>query len=516
MAMNTQRLRAAFLLAALAMTTSASAVTLARNGVGQALIYPYYTVNKAQDTLVSVTNASDISKAVQVRFLEGYNGRDTLDFVLYLSPHDVWTAAISQTADDGGAILRTSDASCTFPQIPSPGVQLRSAGYDGTGVFPADAGPTSITRTREGSIEFLVGADITPGSPTDIAITHVQNNTPGGGVPPGCATVNDTSALPDEVTPTDGIYGTGTIINVGQGTFFAYNADAIQGFTDIPLFRPTDTIVSLQDANSSDAVAGVARAYVPDELGVPFALDYAFGFDAVSAVFMADTIYNEFIVAASLGANTDWVVTFPTKSFYVDKALYPTNPTTPFERPFIAPGTSDVAVEGTVYDREEGAQRYDACELCPPVAPIPVLSYQVNVVGFRTAGSTDPSGVLGSNLVSLSIPPLGEDGNATMNFNLSNNPHSLPGGLVNLLGAAVGLGGLPVTGFMVYNVINANAQPGLLANYSGAFPHRATVSCQGSAGPQTCTATITGASDSRVTVGHARPAAMMVPSVRRN
>lgn len=511
--MPAKRLAGAAALVLLFVAQSVSAVSLSINGIGQALIYPYYTVNKSQDTLISVTNASDISKAVQVRFLEGYNGRDTLDFVLYLSPHDVWTAAISQTADDGGAILRTADASCTFPQIPSSGMPMLSTGYDGSGVYPSDAGPTSITRTREGSIEFLVGADITPGSPTDIAITHVQNNTPGGGVPPGCATLNDTSALPDEVTPTDGIYGTGTIINVGQGTFFAYNADAIQGFTDIPLFRPTDAIVSLQDANSSDAVAGVARAYVPDELGAPFALDYAFAIDAVSAVFMADTIYNEYIVAASLGANTDWVVTFPTKSFYVDKVLFPANPTAPFDGPFAAPGTSNVGVDGAVYDREEGAQRYDACELCPPVAPPPVLSYQVNVIGFRAAGSTDPSGVLGSNLVSLSIPPLGDDGNATMNFNLS-TPHSLPGGLVNLFGAAVSLGGLPVTGFMVYNVINANAQPGLLANYSGAFPHRATVSCEPGAGPQTCTADITGTSKSRVAAGRARAAAAMAPSVR--
>jgi hypothetical protein len=32
---------------------------------------------------------------------------------------------------------------------------------------------------------------------------------------------------------------------------------------------------------------------------------------------------------------------------------------------------------------------------------------------------------------------------------------------------------------MVYNIINANAQPGTLANYGGAFPHRSTISCAG-------------------------------------
>ena len=32
---------------------------------------------------------------------------------------------------------------------------------------------------------------------------------------------------------------------------------------------------------------------------------------------------------------------------------------------------------------------------------------------------------------------------------------------------------------MAYNVINTNAQPGLLANYSGLFRHRSTTSCFG-------------------------------------
>lgn len=36
--------------------------------------------------------------------------------------------------------------------------------------------------------------------------------------------------------------------------------------------------------------------------------------------------------------------------------------------------------------------------------------------------------------------------------------------------------GLPVVGFMAYNIINAQAQPGVLANYGGTFRHRPTVS----------------------------------------
>ena len=458
---------------------AASAVSLSPRGVGQALIYPYYTVNKSQDTLISVVNASDISKAVQVRLREGYNGRDVLSFVLYLSPHDVWTASISQLADDGGAALKTSDASCTDPAIPAAGVALRSADYDGTGTQPADGGPTSITRTREGFIELIAGADITPGSPTDIAITHVQTGQPGAGTPPGCATLNDAMTLADEVTPTSGIFGSGTIVNVGEGTFFAYNADALDGFTAVPLFSPASDIgPSLIDANSTEAVSGVATAYVTDANGIPLALDYQFGIDAVSAVFMADALYNEYIVAATLGANTDWVVTFPTKSFYVD----PFNgPIAPFTDTFHAPGLANVDLGGDVYDREESVVSFgQPCVICPPPLPLPGVSYQVNVLPLRNevVPTTTSSGVFGSNLVSLAIPPNGDDGNVVLNLATPNGiAHTLPGGL-DVNGVAVTLAGLPVDGFMAYNVINANAQPGLLANYSGAFPHRATTQCQ--------------------------------------
>jgi hypothetical protein len=41
------------------------------------------------------------------------------------------------------------------------------------------------------------------------------------------------------------------------------------------------------------------------------------------------------------------------------------------------------------------------------------------------------------------------------------------------------LNGLPATGFEAFNVINANAQPGQLANYNGLFRHRASRSCTG-------------------------------------
>ena len=495
--MHATRIVSAAALVLLLFVQSASAVSLSPSGVGQVLVYPYYTVNKGQDTLISVVNASGISKAVQVRFLEGYNGRTTLAFALFLSPHDVWTASISQVADDGGAMLKTSDASCTAPVIPASGVALRGADYDGSGAVPADGGPTSITRTREGFIEFLVGGDITPDSPTDIAITHVQTGNPGEGAPPGCDTLNLGAVVADEVAPTGGIFGSGSIVNVGQGTFFPYNADAIAGFTSGAISFDTDGEyplgVALHLANSSEATRGVATAYVSDQAGRPLALDYPFGIDAVSAVFMSDAIYNEYIIAATLGANTDWVVTFPTKSYYVD-SLHGAVPFPPFEAPFAAPGAAPSRVAGNVYDREEGGYAFGGpCEgLCPPPLPVPGLDYQVNVIPIvESVAPAVVSGVFGSNLTGLSLTPYGDDGQIAIDLTDAGEANAvLPGG-VDPQGNAVSLHGLPVTGFMAYNVINANAQPGMLANYSGVFHHRSTVACDGNV--DGCTPINTGA-----------------------
>ena len=101
--MRATRCVSAAALVFLSFFTTASAVTLNPRGIGQALVYPYYTVNAGQDTLVSIVNSGDTGKAVEVRYREGYNARVVLQFVVFLSPHDVWTASLSSIADDDGA-----------------------------------------------------------------------------------------------------------------------------------------------------------------------------------------------------------------------------------------------------------------------------------------------------------------------------------------------------------------------------------------------------------------------------
>jgi hypothetical protein len=466
----------------------ASGVALNPRGLGQVLIFPYYTVNKSQDTLLSIGNAGGAGKMVHVRFRESYNARPVLEFNVFLSAHDVWTAGITQTSDDGVAELRTSDTSCTDPPLPASGQPFVTAGYAGGGFWPdlpPDSGPSTPDRTREGYIELIAIGDTTPGDALDQTITHVQTGLPGGGVP-ACAASVLQSAAPT-VAPAPDLFGSVAIINVGQGTFFAYTPDALTGFTDTPLSTIDEPRhPTLEDANTADA-APLTRASVIVG-NHPLDIDYEFPIDAVTAVFMADSIYNEYFVDSTFGASTDWVVTLPTRSFYTDPAE--TDVVLPPFFELFQDGRSDTTAVGTLYDREEDAvTTLGVCSgICPPPGNVqpPTFPYAVNIAAFAAG---PPSQVFGSNVVPFHVQLLGATaGNLTLSFVDSGNIQQLPGG-TDGNGATFTLLGLPVTGFMAYNVINTNAQPGLLANYSGVFANRATASCAGSS--TSCTAIVT-------------------------
>ena len=146
----------------------ANAVNLNPDGLGQVLLYPYYTVNAGQQTLLSVVNTTSNGKAVKVRFLEGYNSREVLDFNLFLSPYDVWTSTVFKLSDGGasgdGAGIFTKDNSCIAPKFASTAAGVPAAyqaflhyAYTGSA---SDGGPTGDDRTLEGHFEMISMAEV--------------------------------------------------------------------------------------------------------------------------------------------------------------------------------------------------------------------------------------------------------------------------------------------------------------------------------------------------------------------
>ncbi|MBL8299557.1 MAG: hypothetical protein JNN30_14565 [Rhodanobacteraceae bacterium] len=475
--------------------STANAVELNPDGTGQVLVYPYYTVNKNQQTLVSVVNTTNIAKAVKVRFLEGHNSREVLDFNLFLSEFDVWTASVFARADAGlsgdGAAITTTDKSCTAPD------KAGWTGSLGTGrpyqdFLPfaytnanEDSGPTDIARTREGHIEIISMADfVNPGS-LRTAVTHTS-----AGTPANCSVVqnidpSNTQLLP----PTGGLFGAGGVVNVAQGTFYTYNADAIDGFTRVVLFSDTASLTpSLAQANTAP---GVATSYVFTAGGQLVRSDYSTigapsqAIDAVSAVFMSNNLFNEYNVDSSVGSNTDWVVTFPTKRFYVDNqilgvplgdpaAIQPFRFTFGEDATGNGDGLSCAQIEVAQYDREEGRPVGPAPGFSPPPPgqPASSLCKEVNVISFLNVNSAPTeSGVLGSKLVT-NVKPFAAAGWMRLGLNPSAQPHSTRASIDGDV-----YFGLPATGFEAVNYVNSNVAPGVLSNYSGLFRHRASRSC---------------------------------------
>jgi hypothetical protein len=503
------------------LASSANALNLNPDGLGQGLVYPYYTVNKSNQSLFSVVNTTNRVKAVKVRFVEGRNSKEVLDFNLYLSPFDVWTGAVVATGSTGPATLFTNDTSCTVPAIPAAGVAFRSFQYTGANrdwrtADDTPAGTTaaslaallgSIDRTREGHLEMIEMGLLQTGTlSTQLAeeATHLQPS----GVPANCqALVNAwtpgggwaTLGSANIDLPAGGLYGQGTIVDVRNGTLHAYNADAIEGFYTNSaaagfLHRNPGTIQpDLGDADNGTGLINVFT-YTGNGVFTPQTVpagakvqttSQPYSYDAVSLLYMHDSIYNEYVTDASLGATSEWVITFPTKEAYVD-VVATADVRAPFTNPFRDNGSACEQVTIFYWNREEaepGAVPGNVDFSPPPPAgspTVPALCYEAQVLAFNQSAvaASLPSSIFGSTYASnVTTSRVGGaaftngwarivfDGPATGLQNVLDNIRNQPTG-------GLRFAGLPVTGFWSANYVNANAAPGVLANYSGAYRHR--------------------------------------------
>ncbi len=460
------------------IASMANAVNLNPDGLGQVLLYPYYTVNSGQNTLLSVVNTTAVGKAVKVRFLEGYNSREVLDFNLFLSPFDVWTAGVFALSDAGvgttgtsdGAAILTYDNSCTAPSLDestSPGglkyVAFRTYAYGN------DGGPATADRTREGHFEMIAMGDIDPASALAADITHVNS------VPPDCGSAQGDAAGSLNV-PTSGLFGAASVVNVANGTYYAYNADALEGFTSTTLLSDTSSLTpGLAQVNDAGSPTTVSAFVFNNGSVVEADYDQATqAIDAVSAVFDASNLYNEWQAASDGSVGSDWVVTFPTKRYYVDKLYTGTTAAIPpFEEGFseVTDGLSCDVVGINLYDREENTTTQTTCGFspCPPGQPPSSLCHETNVITF--GGSS----ILGSGLTS-NIAPIGSNGWLSLSFTDSTHGGTAPATDMHAMNPDLNgtvFYGLPVTGFEAVNFIN-NDVGGVLANYSGVNRHRSS------------------------------------------
>jgi hypothetical protein len=463
-------------LGALSGMGAAEAVNLAPEGLGQALIYPYYTVRNgangfAYNTLLSVVNTTLSAKAVKVRFLEGKNSKEVLDFNLFLSKNDVWVATIFATSN--GAAVSSPDNSCILPsQLPAAGQPFVNFAYS------SDGADSSLDRTREGYVEILEMATFPDNSTTQLIVTHKSNGVPGQGNFT-CADNSDTQAKNDATSPNGGLFGGLTLINVFDGSAYSQDATALDHVFDQgevynnagdigPTLNDVAPPVSVVVANGE----AVATLWTNPKRAV----------DAVSAVLMHDSVMNEYITDPGTQSNTDWVVTMPTKNQYVNVGTGSANP--PFQRNFNGTKGACDDIQIDFWDREEKKNSTPGGFSPPQPGVTASLCWEANVITFKSAG------VLGStNSNFLDVNSKGFiNGWAQLTFIYTNA--LLIGGPTNAVGVQNGVGtpfsaasatyaGLPVVGFAVQsynnNVIVVNGK-NVQSTYGADFAQRTSTS----------------------------------------
>ena len=502
------------------MVSVSNAVNVNPDGLGQVLLYPYYSARGGNDTLISIVNTTNQAKAVKVRFIEALNSREVLDFNLYLSPYDVWTSAV--TADGDGAKMITSDTSCTVPYfqggVPGDVGEQEFLTFQYTAAGRNDGGPQGRERTASGYIEMIEMGTLRDGSPGFDAVKHTS-----AGVPPLSGAGNTRCGLvverwlPDSnlgvwesddpfidmytedggqerIPASGGLFGSATIMNAAEGTMLSYNATAIDGFwigaathTD-----PGDLLPGL--SSGSGDTAFVFNNGQLETLDYSLADDGLEGILAINAVLTVDALMNEYVIESDVNANTEWVLTFPTKRFHTDAApggflaagdaaIAPFTATWTVD----AAGIADPSCEEQSFrfwDREEQEPEDRPGEIIvsppPPPGETPTfeLCREANVVRFANDGSLpeyteilkealrdDPYEDLG--YVNFGIPEAFQSGWVRFDF-----------GDYESLGDAGGqtVIGLPVIGFQAttFNWGDMPTQDGgtVLANYGAAFNHR--------------------------------------------
>lgn len=456
--------KAIALAASLGAAASAHAVNHNPEGLGQVLLYPIYSVENGNSTAVHVTNTTNEFKAVKVRFLEGMNSQEVLDFNLYLSPYDVWTGIVTRT--DGGAKLATSDKSCTAGNVGETGQEFRPTLFASS--VPAEKVKTA-DRARVGHIEVIEMGVIDPNS-ADANVVAARNAiVHTNGVPGDCGAIRAAwqpsgfwRANPGlgMLAPTGGLYGSATLVNVNAGSEIAADAVALDNWS-------TTQVHALPGDEAPTLNAGDPVATFKDGSDAAFAT----GWDAVSAVLMKQNLQNDFVNGAGLNGTTDLVITFPTKRHYVNQGFNGATPNpalAPFTAPWVPADSSACEAIGiSFYDREERLNFVEDDQISPlPAVPGLALCHETNVLGVGN------SGLLGGAYVrnNVTIQNGFETGWVRVDFTNPNQSLTPTGGTV-----ATPLLGLPAIGFAAINVVNGDVG-GLLSNYSATYLHKATTS----------------------------------------
>jgi hypothetical protein len=460
---------------------------------GEVLLFPFYNAENGNTTTFHIVNTTPRAKAVKVRVMEFVNSQEVLDFNLYLSAEDHFAFGIIGDPAGDGAALVTTDNSCTVPALGTPNGAYPGSQEtldDGTVVrtqpfvpyaYAGETGWNTVDRTLMGHVEIIEMGDLfNAGLHTPVTwATHGAD-----GVPANCAALDAAWATgvwsPDNATldnglategvtaPTGGLYGISSLLNVADAAAYGIEPAAIDEWHPLD-GGAIDRLHSEPGSLLPSMTSGRRASTIYHGLGGDNTATLAFtlGEDAVSSLFMTQSIENDVMINDAIGGQTDWVVTFPTRRYYVNGVLR-----APFTDLYsgvvAAPELSsceDITV--TQWDREEAnVTPRNSFSPRPPGATGDEICWETNVISARADASA-------MNTFAASLPFQYAEGWQRMVF--SNAGHvltPLAGAGSNAVGDERPMLGLPAIGFAAYKYVNGTVVDGALNNYGFVSDHK--------------------------------------------
>ena len=454
---------------------SVKPMQIAKDNIGQVLIYPFYTVKNNLRTQISVVNTTNQVKALRIIFREGKNARNVLSFNIYLGAYDVWSSTLLSAVSsipghvgEASAKVILTDSSCTVPTINFQeflpyGYEL---GYDQQG--------RDLERSQEGFIEIFEMGVVTGADAT--AIMHDNL-----GLPNNCQQISD-NWRPDgqwQQNPTinmlepdglGGLSGSVTLVDRIKGKVMQYNATAILNFsTSLLHSSPGATAPNLSTGNNYTTLINSQSGSVQTT--------WHSTIDAVSALFMQTQIINEFDVGPN--NQSEWVVTYPTKAFYVDSHVSGNTPLLPFTQALVADIGACENHRFKAYNNEQAINT-------PPIVIAPPDPLPPNYSEFpedcRSVNVSDVNNGIDNDTILASILPSNDFNTDPLYTSINDLPFTegwmlkdFDNGITNQT-KLVGFGpdgsvheiyGKPVLGLVVNNSFHATGDAiGTFANYT--------------------------------------------------
>jgi len=309
-----------------------AAMAVNAGGTGHQLVFPYFSAQGANATLLSITNTDTTNgKLVKVRFRGAANSDDLFDFTLALSPGDMWTAAVTNDAATGLAQLATSDKSCTLPA--SVNAKFSTFRLDPNSTISE---AVRNAGTREGYVEVITMGDIQPLASGTAASTvatalfttikHVAGVAPCAAAVMteklGTKTAGDTALA----APTSGISGDWIILNQtttaawsGSATALSPSTTAQKVFWPQISGAPSGTITDFTaDPLLAKGIVTAQNFDLPD-MSTPYeaAITAITQADNTTAALAKTNIVNQYVTNDSIAADTDLLFSQPTRRYHV-------------------------------------------------------------------------------------------------------------------------------------------------------------------------------------------------------